>query len=184
MSPEQLQRTTQIFFSLYFTMTGLHALHMIVGIGIIGVVAWMAYRGKFDSRYYARGNDRAVLALRRHRLDLSVPVALPGGAASVVMAHVATKTSYVTIFLTLMVFTAVTVAAAFMNLGAFNASVALGIAGFKATLVVLYFMHVKYSSRLTKLVVVSGLFFLAILLLLTMVDYAARGWVGAPAALQ
>ncbi len=52
MSPEQLQRTTQIFFSLYFTMTGLHALHMIVGIGVIAVIIWMAYRGKFDSRYY------------------------------------------------------------------------------------------------------------------------------------
>jgi cytochrome c oxidase subunit 3 len=51
-SPEELQRTTQLFFSLYFTMTGLHALHMIVGIGIILVVAWMAQRGKFDSEYY------------------------------------------------------------------------------------------------------------------------------------
>lgn len=53
MSPEQLQRTTQLFFSLYFTMTGLHALHMIVGIGIILVVAWMAHKGKFDEHYYA-----------------------------------------------------------------------------------------------------------------------------------
>lgn len=53
MSPDQLQRTTQIFFSLYFTMTGLHALHMIVGIVIILVVAWMAHKGKFDSQYYA-----------------------------------------------------------------------------------------------------------------------------------
>jgi cytochrome c oxidase subunit 3 len=52
MSDEQLQRTTQIFFSLYFTMTGLHALHMVVGIGIIAVIIWMAYRGRFDSHYY------------------------------------------------------------------------------------------------------------------------------------
>ncbi len=51
-SPEQLQRTTQIYFSLYFTMTGLHALHMIVGVGIIAVIIWMAYRGRFDSQYY------------------------------------------------------------------------------------------------------------------------------------
>jgi cytochrome c oxidase subunit 4 len=100
------------------------------------------------------------------------------------MAHVASKASYITIFLTLMILTGVTVGAAFINLGVFNASVALGIATFKATLVVLYFMHVKYSSRLTKLVVMSGLFFLAILLTLTMVDYAARGWVGLPPALQ
>lgn len=53
MSPDQLQRTTQIFFSLYFTMTGLHALHMIIGIVIILVIAWMAHKGRFDSEYYA-----------------------------------------------------------------------------------------------------------------------------------
>jgi cytochrome c oxidase subunit III len=52
MSPGELQRTTQIFFSLYFTMTGLHALHMIIGIVIILVIMWMAHRGKFDSQYY------------------------------------------------------------------------------------------------------------------------------------
>ena len=52
MSPEQLQRTTQLFFSLYFTMTGLHALHMIVGIGLMCVITWMAWKGKFDSEYY------------------------------------------------------------------------------------------------------------------------------------
>jgi cytochrome c oxidase subunit 4 len=86
--------------------------------------------------------------------------------------------------MTLMVFTAITVFAAFVNLGAFNATVALGIATFKATLVVLFFMHVKYSSRLTKVIVASGIFFLAILLLLTMVDYGARGFVGLPPALQ
>jgi cytochrome c oxidase subunit 3 len=53
MGPDELQRTTQIFFSLYFTMTGLHALHMIVGIVILFVIAWMAHKGKFDSEYHA-----------------------------------------------------------------------------------------------------------------------------------
>jgi cytochrome c oxidase subunit III len=47
-----LQYLTQIFFSLYFTMTGLHALHMIVGIGIMAVITWMAAKGRFDSNYY------------------------------------------------------------------------------------------------------------------------------------
>jgi cytochrome c oxidase subunit 4 len=101
-----------------------------------------------------------------------------------VMSHVATKTSYVAIFLTLMALTAITVAAAFLNLGLFNATVALGIATIKATLVVLFFMHVKYSSRLTKLTVVSGFFFLAILLLLTMADYASREWLPGPPILR
>jgi cytochrome c oxidase subunit 4 len=54
----------------------------------------------------------------------------------------------------------------------------------KATLVILYFMHVKYSSRLTKLVVVSGFFFLVILLGLTMVDYGSREWTPVPPPLQ
>jgi cytochrome c oxidase subunit 3 len=52
LSPEQLQNTTQIYFSLYFTMTGLHALHMIIGIGIMCVITWMAWKGKFDEQYY------------------------------------------------------------------------------------------------------------------------------------
>jgi cytochrome c oxidase subunit III len=52
MSPEDLQRTTQIYFSLYFTMTGLHALHMIVGVGLMMVITWMAWKGKFDAEYY------------------------------------------------------------------------------------------------------------------------------------
>ena len=53
MGPDELQRTTQIFFSLYFTMTGLHALHMIVGIVILFIIAWMAHKGRFDSEWHA-----------------------------------------------------------------------------------------------------------------------------------
>ena len=52
LTPDQLQRTTQIYFSLYFTMTGLHALHMIIGIGLMSVITWMAWKGKFDAEYY------------------------------------------------------------------------------------------------------------------------------------
>ncbi|MSO63385.1 MAG: cytochrome c oxidase subunit 3 family protein [Acidobacteria bacterium] len=52
LNADQLQLTTQIYFSLYFTMTGLHALHMIVGIGIMLVITWMAWKGKFDDQYY------------------------------------------------------------------------------------------------------------------------------------
>lgn len=52
LNADQLQLTTQIYFSLYFTMTGLHALHMIIGIGIMLVITWMAYKGRFDEQYY------------------------------------------------------------------------------------------------------------------------------------
>jgi cytochrome c oxidase subunit 3 len=52
LTPQQLQNTTQIYFSLYFTMTGLHALHMIIGVGLMLVITRMAWKGRFDAHYY------------------------------------------------------------------------------------------------------------------------------------
>ena len=89
--------------------------------------------------------------------------------------HISPKTTYYGIFGALMVLTAVTVAVAFVNLGSFNFPVALAIAITKATLVILFFMHAKYSSRLTKLFVGTAFFFLLVLLTLTMTDYLSRG---------
>ena len=88
--------------------------------------------------------------------------------------HVSPIGLYVTIFLSLMVLTAATVGAAFLDLGQFNFLVAMIIAIFKASLVVWYFMHVKYQSSLTKLTVATGIFFLAILLGMTLIDYASK----------
>lgn len=82
---------------------------------------------------------------------------------------------YVGIWLTLMVCTALTVGAAFVDLGHMNTVVALTIATFKAILVVLYFMHVKHAhERMIKPVVISGFFFLLLLLGLSMADYTTR----------
>ena len=84
---------------------------------------------------------------------------------------------YFGVWITLLIFTFVTYKAAFIELGRFNAAVALGIATLKATLVVLFFMHVWHASeKLTKLVVIAALFFLMLLLGLTMSDYATRPW--------
>lgn len=94
--------------------------------------------------------------------------------------HIAPRGLYISIFGALMVLTGVTVVAAFVNLGNLNAPVALAIATLKATLVVLFFMHVKYSSRMTKLIVATSLFFLFILLSETLMDFATRGWVSIP----
>jgi cytochrome c oxidase subunit 4 len=94
--------------------------------------------------------------------------------------HISPKPTYYAIFGALMVLTAITVTVAFINLGALNFPVALAIAILKATLVVLFFMHVKYSSRLTKLVVGSAFFFLVILFGLTLTDYLSRGWFASP----
>jgi cytochrome c oxidase subunit IV len=90
--------------------------------------------------------------------------------------HVAPKSLYYTIFGALMIGTVLTVVVAFFDLGFLNNIVMLAIAGAKATLVVLYFMHVRWSSRLTWLVVGSGIYFLLILFTFTMMDYMTRGW--------
>jgi cytochrome c oxidase subunit 4 len=92
------------------------------------------------------------------------------------MSHISPKSVYYMIFGALMVGTAVTVFAAFIDLGFLNFPVALAIAITKATLVVLFFMHVKYASSLTKLIVASAFFFLLVLFVLTMSDYLSRGW--------
>jgi cytochrome c oxidase subunit 4 len=84
---------------------------------------------------------------------------------------------YFGICITLLACTGLTVWAASLDLGRFNAAVALTIATFKAILVALFFMHLKGASeKLTKLVVVASLFFLLILLVLSMSDYATRTW--------
>lgn len=94
--------------------------------------------------------------------------------------HVVPVRIYSAIFFTLMVLTAITVAVAFYDLGFLNTVVALLIACVKATLVVLFFMHVRYSSRLTWVFVVAGLFWLIILLVFLMSDYLSRSWQHAP----
>jgi cytochrome c oxidase subunit 4 len=88
--------------------------------------------------------------------------------------HIVSPKTYLAIILTLMALTGITVWAAFVDLGQFNIVVALVIATFKATLVVLFFMHAKYSPKRTQLVIIAGIFWLALLLLLTMSDYISR----------
>ena len=91
--------------------------------------------------------------------------------------HVSTIGQSVTIWIILLICTALTAAVAFVDLGPANTVVALAIATFKAILVVLFFMHVKYThERLTGLVIASAIFFLFILLALSMADYTTRLW--------
>jgi cytochrome c oxidase subunit 4 len=90
--------------------------------------------------------------------------------------HIVTPQQYLRIFIALMVLTAITVGVAFLNLGPFNTFIALSIALAKAVLVILVFMHVRYSSRLIWVCVAAGFFWLAILLSLSLSDYLTRGW--------
>jgi cytochrome c oxidase subunit IV len=91
--------------------------------------------------------------------------------------HVSSKKLYYIIFAALLILTYITVGVSKIDLGPMNTIVALAIAVTKAVLVVLFFMHVRYSTKLTKLVVASGFVWLGIMFLLTMMDFATRGWV-------
>jgi cytochrome c oxidase subunit IV len=91
-------------------------------------------------------------------------------------AHIVGPKIYLTVFLVLLFFTAFTTGVAFIDLGVFNAVIALAIACTKAALVVLFFMHIHYSSRLLKMTVAAGLFTFGLLITLTMSDYISRAW--------
>ena len=94
--------------------------------------------------------------------------------------HIVHPRVYIAIFLALMLGTGLTVMAAFRDFpGPLNAIVALTIAVVKATLVVLYFMHVRYSPKLIRLVIAAALFWMALLFALTISDYSTRGWLSA-----
>ena len=91
--------------------------------------------------------------------------------------HILPIRLYVTIWAALLSLTVMTAAVAFVDLGPFNTVVALVIASFKALLVVLFFMHVKYTSeKMTKVVFVAAIFWLLILLGLSLADYTTRLW--------
>ncbi|HVG30627.1 MAG TPA: cytochrome C oxidase subunit IV family protein [Pyrinomonadaceae bacterium] len=96
--------------------------------------------------------------------------------------HIVSRKIYFLIFGALMALTALTVLAAQVSYGneAVGTVIALTIAVTKAVLVVLYFMHVRYSSRLTWVVIASGFLWLAIMIGLTMSDYLTRGWSALP----
>ena len=92
--------------------------------------------------------------------------------------HIVSRKIYFAVFAALMVMTGITYAVALINFGneAINTIVALAVAVTKAVLVILFFMHVRYSSRLTWVVVVGGFFWLGIMIVLTLSDYMSRRW--------
>lgn len=94
--------------------------------------------------------------------------------------HIIPVRIYVSVFTVLLVLTMLTVGVALIDLGRLNIVVALVIATFKATLVLLYFMHLRYSARLTWLAVAGGCFWLAVLIVLSMSDVLTRGLLGFP----
>jgi cytochrome c oxidase subunit IV len=90
--------------------------------------------------------------------------------------HIVSPSVYVVILFALLVGTGLTVWASFVDLGFWNPIIALAIATTKAMLVVLYFMHVRYSSKLTMLTIGAGIFMFLVLISLTLADYISRAW--------
>jgi len=93
--------------------------------------------------------------------------------------HIVRPSTYLVVLTALFILTGVTVAVAFQHLGdPWNDVVAIGIALTKASLVVLFFMHVRWGTRMTRLAVASALLWLVFLLLITFLDFYSRGWMG------
>jgi cytochrome c oxidase subunit 4 len=90
--------------------------------------------------------------------------------------HIVSRQVYYRVFAALLALTAITVGVAFLDLGPLNTIIALGIAAGKALLVILFFMHVRYSTPLVWIYVAAGVIWLAYLLLFTLTDYTTRGW--------
>ena len=90
--------------------------------------------------------------------------------------HIVTPLQYAIVYGTLLVFTGITVGAAYIDLGPANPIIAVGIACFKAVIVILFFMHVLYQSRLVKMTVAAGFFTFLVLVTMTMSDYISRSW--------
>ena len=90
--------------------------------------------------------------------------------------HIVTPVVYSIVFGTLLICTLLTVLAAKIEMGVFNAVVALAIACFKGVIVILFFMHVKYQSNLIKMTVGAGFFTFLVLITMTLSDYMSRAW--------
>jgi cytochrome c oxidase subunit IV len=90
--------------------------------------------------------------------------------------HIVSPRVYIAVLFALLLGTAATVAVSFVDLGVWNPVLALAIATIKMTMVVLFFMHVKYSTKLTKLTVGAGIFTFLVLVGMTLADYFTRAW--------
>ena len=90
--------------------------------------------------------------------------------------HIVPPIHYVYVYIALLIGTALTVIAANVDMGVFNPIVALAIASTKMVIVILFFMHAKYQSRLIKMTIGSGFFLFLVLITMTMTDYISRAW--------
>jgi cytochrome c oxidase subunit 4 len=90
--------------------------------------------------------------------------------------HIVTPLQYIYVFATLLLFTGITVGAAYVDLKWANPVIALGIACFKAAIVILFFMHAAYQTKLIKITIGAGFFTFLVLITMTLTDYLSRAW--------
>ena len=167
-------RAAELFFWFYFAMTGLHAIHVTVGIGLMLVLAILAGPGAiYQWQLHASRDRRTLLTLRGHRLGVSFLAALPRWAS--MMEAIPSPKIYWKNFAWLIGLLALTWGIGYINLGLFNLVVALSIAIAKMILIALFFMHLKGSSRLLHLAAIAGILWLFLMLVLTLADYFSRG---------
>ena len=175
----------QMFFILYFIMTGLHAFHMIVGLALLGTMAYLTHRRWFSG---GGGVQIEVTGLYWHFIDIVwiflYPPALSHRSAIMsethAQAHVVPLRTNLIVFGALQGLLVLTIVAAYLPLGPLHLATAMLIAVVKAVVVILYFMHVRWSSRLTWVFASAAFVWLAIMLVFTLADYLTRGWLDIP----
>ncbi len=178
---------TGVFFSIYYAMTGLHAIHILAGMGAMVWLLRRALRNEFGPGYFGPVD---YVALYWHLVDLVwiylVSLALPDSVNACPLqvashpgdltshdshlSHVMSPRVLLTVFGVLVALTVLTVAAAQVSFGAWEVWVSLGIASVKATLVAVYFMHLRHDKSLHGILFLSSLLFAALFLALTLMD--------------
>jgi cytochrome c oxidase subunit 3 len=162
----------QVFFSIYFLMTGLHGLHVVLGMLAIGWVLVRAARGEFAPDYYTPVD---FVGLYWHLVDLiwmhmGEHATHHEGSDQGPPAHAVPLRLLFTVLGALLALTLVTVAVTWVDLGALNLVVALAIAVVKGSLVLLYFMHLRQDSPFHALVVIAALVLVVIFVGLSLLD--------------
>src|SRR5260370_24017496 len=140
-------------------------------------------QGKLHAPLFCSRRSRGlVLAFRGYCLDFPFSVALSDRRTLLMSQQIVPLKTYVLVFVSLIGLTLLTTGVAFIDLGAFNTVAALVIAFCKMLLVIFFFMHLRHSGGLVRVVLLEGFFWLALLISLTMSDYRTRSWTPPPDA--
>ena len=171
----------QLFFFLYYALTGFHALHVAIGIGLLLTMAWFTKAGAFNADYHTPlGIDRAVLAFGRHRVDLRLPTVLSGWEVGMSARPVRWATPShllgrnLLVWVALLGLLALTAGTALVPMGAFNTLANMAIAVAKAALVLLFYMRLRSESPLVRLFAAAGFAWLSVLIGLGLTDVLLR----------